>query len=325
MKLKILVYLFIALTILLVSCNKNEIEEPTVNEFPELFVAGYLPWYGFDNFDFEALKYINRVYYFSIAPDSTGNFISPDIHEQNIQFLQNKIGESETELFIVVGGWYESETIFPMAADSNKREAYVNSLVQFCIENNLDGVDLDWEAYPTSVPETDYILLVDLLSEKLRENNLKFSVAVAASHYNLAAKFKNKVDQINIMSYGVLDEAGNQVTMSMLTKWLNNFDAAGVPRSKLIVGVPFYGKRPYNTNDNSARALTYRYIVQQSAPAYDENNYGKYSYNGRSLMQTKTKFLRENFYFGIMSWELSQDVDYNSQYSLLKSIVEVAK
>lgn len=325
MKLKQQAYLFIVLAIILVSCNKNEVEEPMNNEFPALFVAGYLPWYGFDNFDFEALKYTDRVYYFSIAPDSVGNFIMPDIHQQNIQLLQDKIGESETELFIVVGGWYESETIFPMAKNIEKREAYVNSLIQFCIENNLDGIDLDWEAYPNAVPEADYISLVDLLSEKIRKNNLKFSVAVAASHHNLAAKFKNKVDQINIMSYGILDDNGNQVTMTQLTGWLNNFEAAGIPRAKLIVGVPFYGKRLYDVSNNSPRAITYSYIAQQSSPAYDDNKYGDYSYNGRGLMQTKTKFLRENFYFGIMSWELSQDVDYNSQYSLLKSIVEVAQ
>lgn len=325
MKLKQLAIFFILLSVILCSCEKSEDEEPPINELPELFIAGYLPWYGFNNFDFEALKHIDRVYYFSLAPDSAGNYIMPDIHLQNIQLLKNKIGESESELFIVVGGWYESETIFPMAENIEKREAYVDSLVQFCVENNLGGVDLDWEAYPTSVPEADYISLVDLLSEKLRENNLKFTVAVAASHHSLAAKFKNKVDQINIMSYGVLDENGNQVTMAQLTGWLHKFEVAGVPRSKLIVGVPFYGKRPYDANDNSPQAITYSYITQQSSPEFEDNKYGEYSYNGRGLMHTKTKFLRENFYFGIMSWELSQDVDYNSKFSLLKSIVEVAK
>lgn len=203
MQLKKLAYFFILVSIILVSCDKSEIEDPPINEITQLFVAGYLPWYGFTNFDFKALKYIDRVYYFSIAPDSVGDYEISDLHLQNIQLLKNKIGESETELFIVVGGWYESETIFPMAEDQDKREAYVHSLVQFCIENNLDGVDLDWEAYPTSVPEDDYLTLVNLMSDKLHENNLKFSVAVAASHQNLAAKFKNMVDQVNIMSYGI--------------------------------------------------------------------------------------------------------------------------
>lgn len=113
--------------------------------------------------------------------------------------------------------------------------------------------------------------------------------------------------------------------MMQLQGWLSKFEAAGVPRSKLIVGVPFYGKRPYSANDNSSRAITYSYIVQQSSPAYDFNKFGKYSYNGRSILHAKTKYLRDYGYFGIMSWELSQDVEYNSKYSLLKSIIEAAK
>lgn len=199
----------------------------------------------------------------------------PDVHQANIQLLNTKITGTKTELFIVVGGWYESETIFPMAENAEKRETYANNLVEFCINNKLAGVDLDWEAYPNEVPTDDYIALVNLLSEKLHNNNLKFTVAVAASHYNISVNFKNQVDQLNIMSYGVLYANGNQVDMELLKNWLSNFDKAGIPRSKLIVGVPFYGKRPYDANDNSARALTYSYIVKNMSPDYNDNTYGK--------------------------------------------------
>lgn len=329
-----ILYLFIVLSVLFSSCDKSEIEliddqpeeqKPPIVDGPELFVAGYLPHYGINRFDLEAINHLDRIYYFSVAPDTLGNFEMEDLHSENIKTLKNKVKGTQTELFIVIGGWYESETIFAMAANESKRTAYADSLVQFCIENDLDGIDLDWESYPRAVPEADYVALVNVLSDKLHANNLLFTIAVAASHVQLSAKFKDKADQINIMSYGVLDDNGNQVPMSMLNTWLNKFDQAGIPRSKLIVGVPFYGKRPYNANDSSSRAVTYSYIVEKSSPAYDDNKYGQYSYNGRSLMHSKTKYLRENSYYGIMSWELSQDVEYNSRYSLLKSIIEVAK
>ena len=246
-------------------------------------------------------------------------------HETNIQDLNQLIAGTSCELFLVVGGWYESETIFPMAKNPAKREAYTDALVQFCTVNKLAGVDLDWEAYPSSVPESDYLALVQLMSEKLKENNLKFTIAVAASHHSLSAKFKSYADQINIMSYGVLDAQGNQVPMEMLKGWLQDFEAAGVPRAKLIVGVPFYGKRPYDANNSSARAITYSSIVNQSKPGYNSNKYGEYAFNGRGLLQTKTQYLRDMGYFGVMSWELSQDVPFGSEYSLLNSIISSAK
>lgn len=315
----------ILFAIFLHSCKKATIEEEPLPEKPSLFVAGYLPWYGFSNFDFEALQHIDRLYYFSIAPDQQGNFLMSDLHQENLKFLNKEMGGSDQELFLVLGGWYESETIFPMAENPEKRAAYTDSIVQFCLSYELDGVDLDWEAYPKAVPEKDYLALVDLLSMKLHQNKLKFTIAVSPSHHRLSAKFKDKADQLNLMSYGVLNDNGQQVTMAQLTGWLNDFDAAGVPRSQLIVGVPFYGKRPYDENDQSARALTYSTIVEQSSPAYGINSYGKYSFNGRGLMETKTKYLRQNNYYGIMAWELSQDVDYHSPFSLLRSIVAKAK
>ncbi len=325
MKLKHFIFNVVALSLILIACDKTEIEQPPFTEYPEIFVAGYLPWYGFVNFDFDALKHIDRVYYFSLAPDANGNYAMEDKHLQYIQQLKNEISDSETELFVVVGGWYESETIFTMAKDAIKTQTYVDSIVQFCVENKLDGIDLDWEAYPCAVPEVDYLNLIDLFSIKLHANNLKFTVAVAASHYNLSAQIKDKVDQINIMSYGILDQNGNQVPMSMLKGWLDNFSITGIPGSKLIVGVPFYAKRPYDASDDSPRAITYSYIVKQSWPENTENKYGKYAYNGRALIQTKTNYLRQNGYFGIMAWELSQDTDYDSAYSLLRNIVEQAK
>lgn len=325
MKRNKITFLLITILALLSACDKTEIEESAVDESPEIFVAGYLPWYGFERFNLETLRHLDRLYYFSVAPDTLGNYSMPNTQKEQIEILQERTKNTSTELFVVIGGWYESETIFAMAKSAEKREAYVNALIQFCVANTIDGVDLDWEAYPTAVPEADYVALVDLLSTKLREKDLKFTVAVAASHYNLAAKFKNKVDQLNVMSYGVLDQNGNQVPMSMLKGWLENFDTAGVPRNKLIVGVPFYGKRPYDANDSSPRAIIYSSIVKQSYPEETTNKFGKYGFNGINWIETKTKYLRNNGYHGIMSWELSQDVDYSSPYCLLKSMVEAAK
>jgi chitinase len=319
-------FFIIVAQLLFNSCSKKEITDSQNNiEKEELFVAGYLPYYGMERFDFNMLEHIDRLYYFSIAPDTLGNYILPDIHQQNISLLNNKLSTLNTELFIVIGGWYESETIFPMAENSTKRELYVNKLVDFCISNNIDGVDLDWEAYPTSVPQSDYLALVEILSVELKKHNLLFTVAVAASHYSFSALIVDKVDQLNIMSYGILDDNGDQVTMTQLTGWLKNYDDAQIPRSKLIVGVPFYGKRPFISGDTSPRAILYSSIVNNASPGSFVNKYKNYGFNGRELMRTKTNYLRQYSYFGIMSWELTQDVPYSSDYSLLKSIVNTAK
>lgn len=312
--------------LLLFSCSKEDFtgNEPETDR-PPLFVAGYLPYYGFDRFDTDMLPHLDRLYYFSVYPDNEGNYQMPDLQRENIEFLRSGLTGTETELFIVLGGWYESENIFPMAASLIKRENYVQSLIEFCLENDIDGIDLDWESYPEKVPQNDYLALIDLLSSGLKKHNLKFTVAIAPSQYDLSALFFQKVDQLNIMSYGILDNNGNQVTMTQLTDWLIKFDYAQIPRSKMIVGVPFYGKRPIEEGNNTLRSVIYSYIVDQISPGPFMNKYENYGFNGRKLMETKTEYLRKYSYYGIMAWELTQDAPYNSDFSLMRTIVNEAR
>ncbi|KAJ3329239.1 hypothetical protein HDU76_008317, partial [Blyttiomyces sp. JEL0837] len=111
-----------------------------------------------------------------------------------------------------VGGWtfsiggssaYKETTFyaFPMLASSAvTRTAFANSLLKFCKDNALDGIDLDWE-YPVKDPPCDsqvkdktngicptfpenalnFILLVQTIYNTLVvQNNLLFSVALPA-------------------------------------------------------------------------------------------------------------------------------------------------
>lgn len=315
----------ILLSLLIFSSCEKDAPLPTPDpdpEWPALFVAGYIPHWGMANFDETALKHLNRVYYFSLAPDVDGQFIVHDRDHQNLSKLNESVKSTNCELYIVLGGWYESENIHAMASTAEKRQAYITALVQLCKTYDLDGVDLDWENYPFPFDINDFIDLVNELSLALAANGLGFTVALDVLHYDLATQIINQVDAINLMLYGMLDDAGNHATFNHmvdgLTPYLNN----QIPKDKLIVGVPFYGKRPWDENDTSPRAVTYRYIVEQSFPSPDMNKYQKYAFNGRALLKAKVEYLRKNEFYGIMSWELSQDVEYVSQYSLLRSIVK---
>lgn len=209
-----------------------------------------------------------------------------------------------------------------MAKDLIKRQKYVKDICQFCITNQLQGVDLDWESYPIPVNEANFLSFIQELSAELHPKNLKLTVAVDVSQAALTMRFINYTDQVNLMAYGILDPNGNHATLSMLSAWLSSFRQSGIPFNKIIAGVPFYAKRPKISGDTSPTSIVYRSIPEPYLQDAAATRYGNYSFNSRNMMKDKTIYLMENLCAGIMSWELTQDFAPGSEYSLLKAIYD---
>lgn len=311
------------LCLFLMSCSKKAVtaatgggDPTTPQEENKISVSGYVPDYGMNRFDHKNLEYLDRVNYFSIEPDANGIFQMSVSDSTNIELLKSKLN-SQQQLFLVIGGWVKSQNIPVMASDTSKRSAYIQALIAFCKRMKINGVDLDWEDYPGPVSQATYVTLVREMAQALHAQGLLFTVALGVSKAAWGSKIKDDVDQINIMSYGTLDASGNQSTMLQMKNALTGYSDQGVPKSKLLAGVPFFGKRAA-----APVAIEYYSIVAQSQPGPSVNKFGDYSFNGKTLLQDKTAFLRQNGYGGIMIWELTQDVSVTSDFSLLKSIYD---
>ncbi|MDP4204465.1 MAG: glycoside hydrolase family 18 protein [Bacteroidota bacterium] len=309
---------------LIYSCSKDETNDlPPVKSNSSFIIAGYLPEWGITRINNQELSKLDIIYYFSIQPDSNGNFEMNATDQNNINNLKAKLN-SKTKLFVTIGGWYESETIFPMASDAVKRHDYALKLLKFCQENQIRGIDLDWEDYPKLINEDQYIALTKELSDVLKPAGIKLSIAAGTGPAAISRTVKcvPLVDYINLMSYGELDSHGNHATYEQLLSDLKSYENKGISKSKIIAGVPFYAQRPYISGDASPFTITYRKIAEQAQPLSSQTNYGNYSFNSRDLLKQKTHYLKTNNYAGIMAWELSQDTDFLSEYSLLSAILQ---
>ncbi|MCU7548825.1 glycoside hydrolase family 18 protein [Chitinophagaceae bacterium LB-8] len=317
---------------LLFSCKKK-LDYPTTNTFrspSKILVAGYLPDYGISRTDVSNLALLDRVYYFSVYPDTTtGVFKTFASDTANLNYLNSKLKPGQ-DLFITVGGWVKSKGIPVMAADSAvKRMNYITALMNFCKYFNVKGVDLDWEDYPAAVNRTLYGSFTKQLADSVHARGMKFSVALGddANKANFGADVVDKIDNVNIMNYGGLDASNNHSTFTQMTSAITLFTNLKIPKSKIIVGVPFFGKRS-GSGTNPPLTQTYSYIFNSAGtkPTMNESKTligsTAYAYNGRSLLMQKVDFLRYNAYAGITAWELSQDTTATTEYSLLKTIYD---
>jgi chitinase len=213
-----------------------------------------------------------------------------------------------TEVMISIGGGGGSGHVSAVLASHG--EAYIESLLSFMVEHDLDGLDVDVEGETPATPlYTDFVL--------------ETSRAVHAAGLTLSAAFPGWIlsrvsadalaafDHVNVMAYdhcGGWTAACEQSTYEHALADLAAGAAAGIPASKLVLGVPFYA---WCWGECAAPALTYAQLVQSfpRAPEGDwlEQGGASYSYNGPATLRRKLELARG--YGGIMIWELGQDAE----------------
>ncbi|SEB35615.1 Por secretion system C-terminal sorting domain-containing protein [Tenacibaculum sp. MAR_2009_124] len=121
----------------------------------------------------------------------------------------------------------------------------------------------------------------------------------------------------------------------------NHAGGFGVKKAKLAIGVPMYGydfseKKP--GGGNGAKFVPYRDIIAEfpnAATSYDQKDpkklNGHVDQNGKNIYfdtpkqaGEKIKYTKNFGHQGVIIWELTQDVAYNSSSSILKAINEAA-
>jgi chitinase len=146
---------------------------------------------------------------------------------------------------------------FKRAASRKKRKAFVRNLVATMNDLGFDGLDLDWEPI-TSKDLKPFSALVSALRSALPDAVLTAPVIPPTLTFpevsSVYGQVAQQLDQVNVMTYNMegaysgwqswhssaLDGAATE-TPSSVAVGVASFLAAGVPASKLGVGIGFFG------------------------------------------------------------------------------------
>jgi chitinase len=193
---------------------------------------------------------------------------------ENFAFL-TALRKQNPHLTILVsfGGWLWSGGFSDMALTRESRARFIRSAVDFITRYNLDGLDIDWE-YPGMAGSTNAFRPEDkqnytaLLSEfhaafgresRTLHRRLYLTIAAGASPDFLAhtdmRKVARIVDTVNLMAYDYYEPGSGPLAGHHAPLFTNPrdpekvstddsvraFEKAGVPASKLLLGLPFYG------------------------------------------------------------------------------------
>jgi GH18 family chitinase len=276
----------------------------------DFLVIGYLPEYRPLNPAWGSC--LTDLIYFSIQPLPDGSLDTGALSSETLQMLRDMRTTYGTRIHISVGGWERSDNFAPMATRPKSRKNFVKNLFSFCLENDLDGVDFDWE-FPANEGEMQaYTALLTEVKEAFGPRSLTVSVALAPSD-SIDLKPYAAVDRIHIMSY---DRGRRHSTLEQARQDVESFLSAGALQEKLVLGVPFYGR----TMTPPHKAYTYAEIVALYHPSPTLDEIENIYFNGSETIGQKTCFARRMELGGVMIWELGQDTIDNT--SLLRAIFQ---
>jgi chitinase len=254
-----------------------------------------------------------------------------------------------------VGGWTDSGPFYEMAAAEQTRQTFAQSCADFLkTYPQFDGIDIDWEhpvaggLQPGSPADArNYVLLLAALRKAIGPGKF-LTIAASASPRGIDpieyAEMAPLLDWVSVMTYDFHSGGKRAGFNSALYNHddpsnprLNLHDAIqaiatkGIPRDKLVAGVPFYGRGwqgvessdPWNTVTESLQVGGYRVIAETflKSPDYvrhwDDVAKVPWLYNAArkewityedpQSMRLKGEYVVTQNLAGAMFWELSND------------------
>jgi len=295
-------------------------------------IVGYFPSYR--DYMASQVEYskLTDVYFAFLNFDATtGNLDLTNQAQLNALITAAKAGNPNIRIHISTGGGGFAVANFnTMVGNAAARANFVSSMANYIQTKNLDGWNLDWE-YPWSQAEMNSheLLLKDMSSAiKAKEiamcKKLDVTIAVDGVSYGdyLNLNAVNYVDYLVVMSYDAPSFLyANHSTYAMAQNALDGWNTWGVPYSKMILAVPFYG-----WDASRGTAQTYSQIAAADpATVYNSTTdlYAGQYYNAAPTLRSKIDLIMRTGKrgAGMAIWELGQD-RAGLTYSLLDAVYQ---
>ncbi|MCC6458836.1 MAG: T9SS type A sorting domain-containing protein [Saprospiraceae bacterium] len=288
-------------------------------------VVGYLPTYQFallDDIQLQSCTHVNIAF---ANPDAQGQLTTEGYPIGPVVARAHQQGAKA--LLSLAGGYLtpEWEAAWNLHLQAANRPAFIQKIVQYALNHQLDGVDVDLEWQYVNDQYSPFVL--ELKTALVAQDLLLTAALPGGYRYpQISAAALAAFDWINLMVYdltGPWDPAhpGPHSPYDWSEQCIQYWKNQGVPGSRLTLGVPFYG---YDFGSSPVGSFAYRNMVDLSADYAWLDQVGQRFYNGIPTIRAKTQLALDEV-SGIMIWALGHDVLEPSQnaYSLLRAIDEV--
>ena len=284
-------------------------------------------------------QYMTHINYAFGHVNESFNGVKIDNEERLRQIVDLRKQKPELKVLLSIGGRFSE-----MAANDEYRRAFAADCDRVVKEFALDGIDIDWE-YPTSSmanissspddTENFTLLMQDIRAAIGNEKELTLATVASARYIDFKAILPS-VDFVNIMAYDMASapkhhsalypsgHSGDITSDGAVTAHLK----AGVPPSKLVMGMPFYGRggdgypsfQDYNKVGNTDTQYTEKWDEVAQVPYLaDKNDTLVFGFENPRSLAIKCQYILDKDLLGGMYWDYSGD---NEQGDLRRTVAE---
>ena len=288
-------------------------------------------------------QYMTHINYAFGHVNENFNGVKIDNEKRLKQIVDLRKQKPELKVLLSIGGW-GSGRFSEMAANDEYRRAFAADCDRVVKEFALDGIDIDWE-YPTSSmanissspddTENFTLLMQDIRAAIGNEKELTLATVASARYIDFKAILPF-VDFVNIMAYDMASapkhhsalypsgHSGDITSDGAVTAHLK----AGVPPSKLVMGMPFYGRggdgypsfQDYNKVGNTDTQYTEKWDEVAQVPYLaDKNDTLVFGFENPHSLAIKCQYILDKDLLGGMYWDYSGD---NEQGDLRRTVAE---
>ncbi len=303
---------------------------------PKPVIIGYLPAFKgpmlpyMDTIDLTKVTHINLSF---VNPDPQGQIVNGNLMTcmdteghgalpvSDVQAVIDRAHKAGVKILISLGGGIipKCSGDWPTLLRPENRAVTVANLVKFLDDTSLDGldVDLEWGVLTAIDKAGEYTPFIQALSAELKKRGKLLTCATASAEGGMVpVSSVPYFDYVNIMSYDAIGPSwgtpgDEHATLDMARHDIAVWQARGVKKGQLVLGVPFYG---HAFGSYKLGFHDYKGLLAEYGNSVAENDVlGKacagcdyVTYNGRPTIRQKAELARQSG-AGVMIWELTAD------------------
>ena len=300
----------------------------------EMIVGAYLMGVRNELPDVNLVTHIN--YAFGHVNETFDGVLLPEGNGLS-QVVGLKKVKPSLKVLLSIGCW-GSGRFSEMASDPLKRKSFARDCARIVKESGLDGIDIDWE-YPgsglagiSSSPDdkTNFTLLMRDLRTSLGKRKLLTIASVCNADYIDFKAVLPYLDYVNVMSYDMGTQQTHHAALyrSVYSGHCTADEAvrkhidAGVPRQKIVMGMPFYGRGvegyvPYREGESSD--VEFWDDTAKVPMILDSLGNMLFGYENARSIAEKCRYIVSGGLRGGMYWEYNAD---NATHDLARAVYE---